>query len=352
MKDSELFMRMIAITFLFVLISMPLSAGGQQDNEVMESKTYEMKIGVTVPETSSPGQIVSRFAELVKENSNGAIVPEVFYNAVLGNDSELINKTQIGGQVQVSQISTSNLSAQLNTFNVFDLPYIFDSTRANETIFYENNKFAGPVVDAIQDEAASKRIRVAWVAPINFRAACMSEVLVKSPADMQGLKIRTSASALEQACVKSFGAIPVAMGISEVYTALQTGTVDGETIPVWAAEAFKHLDAARKYSNVNFQGFTEVLIFNDPWYQSLPQELKKIVDDAANTVALEFAPEVYGGKRDQAISAIKASGGEWYKISPEENLQFRKATESVIEKFVGSDKVPQDWYDLVISRLN
>jgi TRAP-type C4-dicarboxylate transport system substrate-binding protein len=343
--------KMLIISFFMLSGFSVLFAEGQKDADDSDSKTYEMKIGVTVSEVSSPGQIVARFAELVEEKSNGAIIPEVFYNAVLGNDSELINKTQIGGQVQVSQISTSNLSAQLNTFNVFDLPYIFDSARANEKLFYENGAFAGPVVNAIQKEAAGKRIRVAWVAPINFRAACMGNILVKTPADIAGLKIRTSASELEQACVASFGAIPVAMGISEVYTALQTGTVDGETIPVWAAEAFKHLDAARKYSNVNFQGFTEVLIFNDPWYQSLPEELKAVVDDAANTVALEYAPEVYGAKRDQAIDAIKASGGEWYELSEDENAQFIKATSSVIDKYVGSEDVPQDWYDLVMSRL-
>lgn len=340
MKKKRNLVKGISLSFLLIFLSWPIWASGET-----------MKIGVTVSEASSPGKIVAEFARLVKENSNGAIVPELFFNAVLGNDSELINKTQIGGQVQVSQISTSNLSAQLNTFNVFDLPYIFDGADANEKIFYENGKFSGPVTEAIQKEAKSKRLRVGWVAPINFRAACMRDVLVKTPDDIKGLKIRTSASVLEQACVESFGAVPVAMGISEVYTALQTGTVDGETIPVWAAEAFKHLDAARAYSNINFQGFTEVLIFNEPWYQGLSDDLKKVIDDAANTVALTIAPKLYGGKRDDAIAAIKASGGEWYELTPEENAQFRKATESVSKKFVGSKKVPQEWYDLVMSRL-
>lgn len=351
MKTGNRTLAFFVIIVLCAFGSLPLAANGQGDTASDENRTFEMKIGVTVPESSSPGQIVARFAELVEANSDGRIMPEVFYGAVLGNDSELINKTQIGGQVQVSQISTSNLSAQLNTFNVFDLPYIFDSSDANEKIFYVDGQFSGPVVDQIQDEASAKKLRVAWVAPINFRAACMSEVLVKTPDDMKGLKIRTSASALEQACVKAFGGVPVAMGISEVYTALQTGTVDGETIPVWAAEAFQHLDAARKYSDVNFQGFTEVLIFNDPWYQSLPEDLKAVVDDAANTVATEIAPDLYGGVRDQAIAAIKASGGEWYELTASEKAQFEKLVVPVQNEYVGSDKVPQDWFDLVKSRL-
>jgi len=339
------------ILFLALLISaVTLFAAGDAEGE--EAGVIELKIGVTVSEVSSPGQIVSRFAALVEEKSDGRIIPTVFYNAVLGNDSELINKTQIGGQVQISQVSTSNLSAQLNTFNVFDLPYIFDNASASQKIFYENGQFAGDVVDQIQNEAASKKLRVGWVAPINFRAACMSDTLVKTPADIAGKKIRTSASALEQACVSAFGAIPVAMGISEVYTALQTGTIDGETIPVWAAEAFKHLDAARMYSDVNFQGFTEVLILNNDWYNKLPEDLQEIIDESMNEIAINVAPDLYAGVRDQAIEAIKASGGVWYELTAAEKAEFIKLTEDVIDDFVGTEKVPQDWYDLVKSKLN
>jgi TRAP-type transport system periplasmic protein len=327
-------------------------AGGSNESNGDEMKTYVLKIGVTVSEESAPGGIVAAFAELVAANSEGRIVPEVFYNAVLGNDSELINKTQLGGQVQASQVSTSNLSAQLNTFNVFDLPYIFDGADANEKIFYEGGSFAGPVTERIQEEALTRNLRVGWVAPINFRAAVMAKVLVRSPADMEGLLIRTSASAIEQASVSAFGGVPVAMGISEVYTALQTGAIDGETIPLWAVIAFGHTDAARAYSDINFQGFTEVLIFNQDWYSSLPADLRTVIDDAANEVALEVAPRLYGDIFQSSLEEIQAAGGEWYELSDSERAQFVELAKSVADEYIGSARVPQDWYELVMSRLD
>ncbi|MCP4403551.1 MAG: TRAP transporter substrate-binding protein [bacterium] len=317
---------------------------------VSGAETYNIKLGVTVPPTSAQGQIVTLFKEGIEEKSDGRLTCELYFNAVMGNDSDLINKTQLGGQVQASQISTSNLNAQLSGFEVFDLPYIFDDAGANQKIFYENGKFSGPVTEKLQEDAKKKRLRLGWVAPINFRAACMSKQLVKTPADMEGLKIRTSASALEQACVKAFGGIPVAMGISEVYTALQTGTVDGETIPTWAAVSFKHLDAARKYSDINFQGFTEVLIFNEPFYQKLPDDLKQIIDETADEV-MGAAVELYGKTNSTAVDEIKAAGGEWYELSAEEKALFAEKAQAVAQERVGGESIPQEWYDLVKSRI-
>lgn len=333
--------RLISWIMVLILIMMSVATVGcsQKTETKSEAKTTEekhvMKIGMTVQDTSEQGVLWKNFKKEVEEKSGGKLTVELFFSGSLGNDIEAQNKTQIG-VIQGFNTSTSNLGTAVTSWKIFDLPYIFQKPSDNFTLFYQDGKLGGPITQVIEKEANGKNLHMLWITPIFFRALAARDTIVKTPNDLKGMKIRTSASEVERAIVQALGGNPITIGPPEMYTAIQNKTVDGVGMPLAPIVSFKLGEVAKKISLIDFQGFAGVASLNAKFYNDLPENLKKVIDDASALV-IKDAESLWTKAEKDAKKTLEASGCTIYAPSEAEMNAFKETAKVVYEKQMGLD---------------
>ena len=173
---------------------------------------------------TSPGvkAQLSVFAPMVENNSKGNIGVEVYSGAQLGDDTTATEMV-VAGQLEINNTSTVGYVPELG---IFDIPFLFaDEAEADKVL-------ASEVGDYLNAKLADKGIiNLAWNEN-GFRELTNSKHAVATVADVAGLKIRTMENKFHQELWNSLGATATPMSSSELYTALEQGTVDGEENPV------------------------------------------------------------------------------------------------------------------------
>lgn len=176
---------------------------------------------------TSPGvkAQLSVFAPMVENNSKGNIGVEVYSGAQLGDDTTATEMV-VAGQLEINNTSTASLVGYVPELGIFDIPFLFaDEAEADKVL-------ASEVGDYLNAKLADKGIiNLAWNEN-GFRELTNSKHAVATVADVAGLKIRTMENKFHQELWNSLGATATPMSSSELYTALEQGTVDGEENPV------------------------------------------------------------------------------------------------------------------------
>ena len=176
---------------------------------------------------TSPGvkAQLSVFAPMVENNSKGNIGVEVYSGAQLGDDTTATEMV-VAGQLEINNTSTAPLVGYVPKLGIFDIPFLFaDEAEADKVL-------ASEVGDYLNAKLADKGIiNLAWNEN-GFRELTNSKHAVATVADVAGLKIRTMENKFHQELWNSLGATATPMSSSELYTALEQGTVDGEENPV------------------------------------------------------------------------------------------------------------------------
>lgn len=176
---------------------------------------------------TSPGvkAQLSVFAPMVENNSKGNIGVEVYSGAQLGDDTNATEMV-VAGQLEINNTSTAPLVGYVPELGIFDIPFLFaDEAEADKVL-------ASEVGDYLNAKLADKGIiNLAWNEN-GFRELTNSKHAVATVADVAGLKIRTMENKFHQELWNSLGATATPMSSSELYTALEQGTVDGEENPV------------------------------------------------------------------------------------------------------------------------
>jgi len=298
-----------------------------------------IKGGHTVSATNSQHTPWAKFKEEAEKRSGGKIRVEIFPASMMGNDNEIMEKVQLGA-LQMGNASSSNISNIFPKFGAFELPYIVTDVHDNMKLFYRNGKLGGPVYEVINKEMLAKGLHALWVTPASFRGIG-SRKEIKTPDDMKGMKVRSTASSIDRAALQAFGANPVTMGFGEVYTGLQQGTIDGEGLPPDLMFDMKHQEVVRYVVMNNYNTYLIVCAMNAKFYDGLPKELQQVVDEAS-IEAVKYANEQWTPMLNDRIKKMEAAGVKIYYPSKEEMSVWKQKVQPVVEQFtpqVGSDFV-------------
>ena len=197
----------ILIAFVAVILAMPAFAG--------TALKY-----ATIHEPNHPvGYTAEFFASRVKELTNGEVTVQVYHSRQLGDARDNVENVR-NGSIAVTTLSVSNLSQVLPVLDVWSLPFIFKS---DDHYWYVLNH---PKSWEFMKQLEPKGIKtITWITSgaRNF----FTQKPIRTPADMKGMKIRVMASPVMINTMKAFGASGVPTAWGELYTALQTGVVDG-----------------------------------------------------------------------------------------------------------------------------
>jgi len=271
------------------------------------------------------------FKNYVESASNGAIAVELFIGTQLcGNGAECLQGIA-DGSIDI-YISTSGGAAGIFPYvQVLDLPYLMPGDRVAEAVLQSE------FVDTMRDmalEDSGGMIRLMTIGNTGgWRNFANTQHTVKTPADLEGLKIRTVVADLPQELVRAMGASPTPIPWPELFTSLQTGVVEGSKNGITDIMNMKFPDAGLKYLTLDRHAYMGALWFmNNDRFMSLPDDLKRVVVDGF----YELQQATFASPKRKSIpayEAFKEEGGEIYVPTPEEKAQFQEAAQPVYEWF-------------------
>ena len=258
------------------------------------------KMNISVPQDSHYGVAVDTFAAEVEKRTNGRYKIQNFYASALGNEREAIEAVQLG-TLDLAVSSTGPVPNFVPELAILDIPFLFrDYDHARSTL-------DGPVGQEMLKKFEPKGIKALAWAENGFRHMTNSKHAVNSPADLKGLKMRTMENPTHIEAYKGFGIIPTPMAISEVFTALQQGTVDGQENPLTVIQAWK-FDQVQKHLTLTGHVYSPALFL-------MNKDLWDGLSDADKQAFLEAAKEGVKANRARidkdeksAVADLRAKG--------------------------------------------
>jgi len=258
-----------------------------------------LKLGHIAEPTNPYAMGADKFAELVKEKSKGDIEIKVFPSSQLGAQKELIEGL-IYGTVDMTLTGTAELGTFQPQMALFDMPFLFkDRAHAYKALDTVGMELGKPL--------EAKGIKLLGYMENGIRHLTNNTRPVKSPADMKGLKIRVMNNKVYVEMMKSLGASPTPMAFSELYSAMQQGTVDGQENP--SAHIFtKRFYEVQKYASLTGHAYAPepVLISMASWKKLTPAQ-QQIIQSAADD-AIAWQRKLSTDKDTEFWNKIKATG--------------------------------------------
>jgi C4-dicarboxylate-binding protein DctP len=272
---------------------------------------------VTTSDTPK-GKGADQFRKLAEERTGGRVKVEVYPNSSLYKDKEELEALQLGA-VQMLAPSVSKFGPLgVREFEVFDLPYIFDST---EELHRITQSALGQM---LLKKLESRGILGLAYWDNGFKQMSANRPL-KKPDDFKGLKLRIQSSKVLEAQMRSVNALPQVMAFSEVYQAMQTGVVDGSENTLSNMYTQKHHEV-QKYITLSDHGYIGyAVITNKKFWEGLPADIRGILEGAMKD-ATKLANDIAKKENDDALEGIRKSGKtQILTLTPAEKAEWKKA---------------------------
>jgi tripartite ATP-independent transporter DctP family solute receptor len=297
---------------------------------------FTLKYGHVGPVTSDdqvPGEFLKSFLE---SRSNGRIAVEIYPGAQLGNFRDQIEQVQLN-TLELTHTTVGGIASFWPELQVTDIPYMMNGDTIAEHISQSS------FFDEVREEILKATGNVRLVAVGNtgrWRNFFTTNKLIKSAADMKGVKMRTINSPLQIEFIKALGGNPTPVAWGELYTSLQTGVVEGtknaatDIVPTKMYEAVKYVTLDEHAYLFAFWWMS------DKWLQNLPADLQDLVIDGvqqASMIQSDWNKE-YDAR---ALKEFQGFGGEIYVPTPDEKATFVAARDKMKVWF--SDKYGDKW---------
>ncbi|MCF3934601.1 DctP family TRAP transporter solute-binding subunit [Acuticoccus sp. M5D2P5] len=259
------------------------------------------------------------FAELVSQKTDGSLAIEVFPAGELGNSPTMLEGARLG-TIDIVLTGNPYFTGFAPALNLLDLPFLFENDAHAYAVL------DGEVGQALMDQINSAGLQGLAFWELGFRSLTNNVRPVREPADLEGLKIRTTPNPAHIKAFETLGANPTPMPFSEVYAALQTGTIDGQENPVNHIYASK-LQEVQKYLSLTEHAYTAApLVMNAMRFNSLSDEHKAALREAALEAAA-FERQLNDEEEAGSLEGMRAAGMEI--IEDPDREAFREAVADV-----------------------
>jgi len=282
-----------------------------------------------------------RWAELVKEKTNGRINVKMYPGSALVNGDQTKEFTALRqGVIDMAVGSTINWSPQVKELNLFSLPFLMPDHKALDALTQ------GEVGKKLFDLLATKDVvPLAW-GENGFREVSNSKRTIRTPEDMKGLQIRVVGSPLYLDTFTALGANPTQMSWADAQPALSTGAVDGQENPLAVFVSGKLPTLGQKHLTLwGYVADPLIFVVNKEVWNSWSKEDQEAVRAAAVQAAVEevaLSRKGITAQDDSLLKDIAAQGVEVVQLTPDQQKAFQKATQAVYDKWakqIGPDLV-------------
>ena len=287
--------RILVSAFLATFILMTVTG-----NSSFAAQTINLKLGHAVAPEHPYHLGAMKFAELVAQKTGNRVKIDVYPSTQLGNERDMVEGLQLG-TIDLVVTSTGPLGGFVPKMFVVDLPFLFrDREHAYKVL-------DGPIGRELLQAFAAKGIKGLAFWENGFRQITNNVRPIEKPEDLKGIKIRTMENKVHLAAFRAFGASPTPMAWSEVYTALQQKTIDGQENPM-AIIYHQKIYEVQKYLALTGHFYSPTpLLMSLKVFNALPRDIQKIMLDTALECAT-YERNLLRDSEAKQLAEMKAKG--------------------------------------------
>lgn len=328
-KKKFRFLTLIAILSAFALVLAGCSNGGTSEETAgKEGATYTFKAGHVTQESHVWHQTALKFGEELEKLSDGRMKLEVYPASQLGLEKDMMQQLETGS-LDLGFMTNAYMSTRQESLNAWFMPFAFNSLE--EAVKIRESEPAKEMLKELESQG---------LVGLDFGFAGNRHILMKkghisSQDDLKGKKVRIIGSPAIQDFWEATGAGPTAMPLTEVYTSLQTGVIDGIDIDLDALVTEKYYENAENLTITNHTTFPTVIVMSKATFDKLSKEDQELVNKAMKTAVDWGIQEAVKREKDN-LETLKTNGVKVEELTDVSG--FDSITKQVEEKY--SEKSP------------
>ncbi|WP_255474875.1 TRAP transporter substrate-binding protein [Pusillimonas sp. ANT_WB101] len=304
------------------------------DAVAKDIKTRIVRFGYGLADTSPTGKATRFFADEVGRLSDGKMKVKTYGNGSLGSDEQMQNAL-IGGSQEMTFVSTAPLAGLVKQFGVFDLPFLFDNEKVADAVL------DGPEGRKLLDMLPPKGLIGLLYWENGFRNITNSRHEISKASDLDGIKLRVMQNQVALSVFNGLGANAIPMPFTELFTALETKTVDGQENPLSTIQTSKFYEV-QPYLTISNHVYTPfVLLASKQWWDGLSADEKQVIDEAAKSAQVFQRKESREGNV-AALAFLKEHGVKVSTFSTAQKEVIREKLEPIVsglKKDIGPETV-------------
>lgn len=308
-----------------VILAAALSCAFAGVAAAADVKPRLIRFGYGLNEESVQGRAARYLAQELEKISGGKLKMKTFGSANLGSDEQM-QGALAGGAQEMMVGSTAPLAGMVKEFGVFDLPFLFNS-----------EKEADAVLDGQLGQDLLKKLEAKGLVGLvywenGFRNMTNSKRPIVRAEDMQGIKLRVMQNQIALGVFNTLGANAVPMPFSELFTALETRTVDGQENPITTIQSSKFYEV-QPYLTITRHVYTPwVVLASKKWWDKLSPAEQRLVRQAAEA-SRDFERQDSRADSLKAMGTLEQAGMKINTVSPEEVARMREKVQPVVDKY-------------------
>jgi tripartite ATP-independent transporter DctP family solute receptor len=273
----------------------------------------------TVAATESLGKKLS-------EATQGRLSIQMYPSMQLGGEKETIEQTQIGA-IQMLRVSVGSMGPIVDDINVINMPFLFKNT------VHANKMMDGPIgqelLDKITASPNANLVALCWM-DSGARSLYNTKHPIKAIEDIKGLKFRVIGNPIFIDMMNALGGNGIAMGYDQVFSALQTGVIDGAENNLPSYVFSNHYTAAKYVTLTEHLIIPEMLVFSKRIWNTLSADDQNLIKKFAREAQLEER-ELWNQYEQKALEKAKAAGSQIIEIA--DKTPFQNAVKPVWDKY-------------------
>ncbi|HWR39524.1 MAG TPA: TRAP transporter substrate-binding protein [Patescibacteria group bacterium] len=318
--------KLALLVIICMCLGLILAGCGKKDekpatDKKAEGPKYTFRLAETHPPDYPTTLADKKFAELVKERTNGRITINVFPSSQLGEEKAVIEQVQLGA-IEFTRVSASPLAEFNKQFGVYSLPYIFDN---DDHMWSFLNGDGQKMLDNME-KSKMKGLAYYTSGSRNF----YTKNPVKTVEDLKGMKIRVQQNKINMDLIAALGASATPMPYGEVFSGLQTGVIDGAENNPPSYLTANHYQAVKNFVLDSHQRVPEVLLISKVTWDKLSEDDRKILKSAAAD-SVGFQREAWAKFEKDAMDKLKANGVVVTEVT--DVKPWQNAVKPVIDKY-------------------
>jgi tripartite ATP-independent transporter DctP family solute receptor len=278
------------------------------------------------PEGYPTVQAVENMGKKLEAATGGRLSIQMYASMQLGGEKEAIEQAQVGA-LQLARVSVGALGPVVDDLNVFNLPFLFRDTAHMEKVI--DGPIGRELLDKVTDNPKTRLVGLAWM-DAGARSLYDTKRPIKSIDDLKGLKVRVMGNPMFVDMMNALGGNGVAMGYDQVFSALQTGVVDGAENNPPSFVFDNHYQVAKYYTLTEHLIVPEILVFSRAAWDGLSKDDQALIITLAREMQLDER-QLWKKVEQDAMAKMKAAGIEIDAVS--DKAPFQAAVKPVWDKY-------------------
>jgi tripartite ATP-independent transporter DctP family solute receptor len=314
----------VLVMLAVLVLSQAFAGGSSEAAKAAPAKIIKISNGLN---EQHPVLLAGKeFEKYIEEKLPGKYDVQVYANAQLGDDVRATEAVRMG-TLEMVVTTASPITGLVPEFNVFDLPFIITSEKGADAIF------DGPVGAKLSALLEPKGLKNLAYMENGFRQLTNSVREVKNPEDLKGMKVRTMQNPIHLAAWRALGANPTPMPFSEVFTAMQQKTIDGQENPIPTIYLQKFYEV-QKFTTLSGHIYSPfIMLINKKLFDSFPAEDQKVFLEAA-AMASKFERAANRKMNSDFVGELRKQGMTVTVLTPEQIKVFQDATKPVYDEWI------------------